>query len=131
MPEYVMLMKGSAASGDWDDYIEKLVSSGKFRGGSSLGNGVSVAKGKVDGGCEVTGYMRFSAESIEEVQELITGNPLYEAGGSLSFLKKFLTRWEGRWHNSDVDAWKDVRWHELAGCGGWWEGPSGDQESTS
>jgi hypothetical protein len=27
MPEYVMLMKGSAASGDWDDYIEKLVSS--------------------------------------------------------------------------------------------------------
>ena len=68
MPEYVMLMKGSAVSGDWDDYIEKLVSSGKFRGGSSLGNGVSVAKGKVDGGCEVTGYMRFSAESIEEVQ---------------------------------------------------------------
>ena len=55
MPEYVMLMKGSAASGDWDDYIEKLVSSGKFRGGSSLGNGVSVAKGKVDGGCEVKG----------------------------------------------------------------------------
>ena len=55
MPEYVMLMKGSAASGDWDDYIEKLVSIGKFRGGSSLGNGVSVAKGKVAGGCEVTG----------------------------------------------------------------------------
>ena len=38
MPEYVILMKGSAASGDWDDYIEKLVSSGKFKGGSSLGN---------------------------------------------------------------------------------------------
>ena len=37
----------------------------------------------------------------------------------LSFLKKFLTRWEGRWHNSYVDAWKDVRWHELAGCGSW------------
>ena len=86
MPEYVMLMKGSAASGDWDDYIEKLVSSGKFRGGSSLGNGVSVAKGKVDGVCEVTGYMRFSAESIEEVQELITGNPLYEACGSIELL---------------------------------------------
>ena len=50
MLEYVMLMKGSAASGDWDDYIEKLVSSGKFRGRSSLGNRVSVAKGKVDGG---------------------------------------------------------------------------------
>ena len=40
----------------------------------------------------------------------------------LSFLKKFLTRWEGRWLNSNVDAWKDVRWHELAGCGGWCDG---------
>ncbi len=27
MTEYVILMTGSAASGDWDDYIEKLVSS--------------------------------------------------------------------------------------------------------
>lgn len=40
----------------------------------------------------------------------------------LSFLKKFLTRWEGRWFNSYVDAWNDVRWHELAGCGGWCDG---------
>jgi len=29
---------------------------------------------------------------------------------------------EGRWHNSDVDAWNDVRWHELAGCGAWCDG---------
>ena len=86
-----MLMKGSAASGDWDQYIEKLVSSVNFRGGSSLGNWVSVAKGNVDVGCEVTGYMRFSAESIEEVKELITGNPLKRVV-PLSFLKKFLTR---------------------------------------
>ena len=40
----------------------------------------------------------------------------------MSFLKKFLTRWEGRWLNSTVDAWKDVRWHELAGFGGWCDG---------
>lgn len=40
----------------------------------------------------------------------------------LSFLKKFLTRWEGRWHNSYVDAWKDVRWHKLDNCGGWCNG---------
>ena len=55
MPEYVMLMKGSAASGDWDDYIEKLVSSGKFRGGSSLGNGVSVVKGRLMVGVRLLG----------------------------------------------------------------------------
>jgi len=26
---------------------------------------------------------------------------------------------EGRGYNSSVDAWKDVRWHELASCEGW------------
>ena len=88
MPEYVMLMRGSAASGDWDAYIEKLVNSGRFRGGSSLGNGIAVAKGMVDSECEVTGYMRFSADSIEEVKQLITGNPLYEAGGLIELLEE-------------------------------------------
>ena len=32
--------------------------------------------------------MRFSAESIEEVKELITGNPVYEVGGSIELLEK-------------------------------------------
>ena len=32
--------------------------------------------------------MRFSAESIEEVQELITGNPVYEAGGFIELLEE-------------------------------------------
>lgn len=31
MPEYVMLMKGTASKGDWDTYIEGLIDSGKFR----------------------------------------------------------------------------------------------------
>lgn len=88
MPEYVMLMKGSASNGDWDAYIEKLIGSGRFRGGSSLGNGMSVAKAGVDGECEVTGYMRFSADSIEEVRELIAGNPCYEAGGVIELLEE-------------------------------------------
>ena len=29
---------------------------------------------------------------------------------------------EGRGFNSYVDAWKDVRWHELANCGAWCDG---------
>ena len=32
--------------------------------------------------------MRFSAESNEKVQELITGNPLYEAGGTIELLEE-------------------------------------------
>ncbi|MEE4282677.1 MAG: hypothetical protein V2I41_12095, partial [Pseudomonadales bacterium] len=74
MPQFVMVMMGSASSGDWDDYVDSLVNSGCFRGGSSLANGVSVSKNEKDGDCLVTGFMRFSAESIDEVRKLVSGN---------------------------------------------------------
>jgi hypothetical protein len=90
MPEYLMVMIGPASAGDWDAYIESLVESGCFRGGSALGNGVAVSKGKEDDECRVTGYMRFSAESIDEVRRLLAGNPLYEAGGSIELLEEIL-----------------------------------------
>jgi len=90
MPNYMMVMMGSASSGDWDSYVEQLVESGKFRGGSSLGNGVSVSKGKEDDKCRVTGFMRFSADSIEDVRQLLSGNPLYEAGGCVELLEEII-----------------------------------------
>lgn len=88
MADYVMLMMGSESVGDWGVYMEKLIASGKFRGGSSLGHGISAAKGHCDGGSEVTGYMRFSADTIEEVRNLLLGNPLYEAGGRVEILEE-------------------------------------------
>ena len=81
-------MLGSASAGDWDVYIEKLIASGKFRGGSSLSNGILMTKDGVEGECQVTGYMRFSAENIEQVRALMTGNPLYEAGGRVEVLEE-------------------------------------------
>ena len=88
MPQYIMVMMGSASNGDWNDYVDSLVNSGCFRGGSSLGNGVSVSKNEKDGECQVTGFMRFSAESIDEVRKLVSGNPLYEAGGRIELLEE-------------------------------------------
>ncbi len=88
MTDYVMIMMGSASSGDWDSYVESLIASGKFRGGSSLGNGISVSKDEEDGVCQITGFMRFSADNIEEVKRLIPGNPLYEAGGCVELLEE-------------------------------------------
>jgi hypothetical protein len=44
MPDDMMVMLGSASAGDWDGYIKKLIASGKFRGGSSLGNGILMTK---------------------------------------------------------------------------------------
>ena len=85
-----MVMIGTASSGDWDSYVGSLVDSGMFRGGSSLGNGVSVSKVKEDGECTVTGYMRFSADDIEDVKRLVIGNPLYEAGGRVELLEEII-----------------------------------------
>ena len=31
----------------------------------------------------VTGFMRFRAESVEEVESLLEGNPVYESGGEI------------------------------------------------
>ena len=88
MPDYVMLMMGTASEGDWDSYIESLIESGKFRGGSSLGNSVAVVKGEEDGVSSVSGFMRFSADNIKEVRSLLAGNPLYEAGGRIELLEE-------------------------------------------
>ena len=89
MAEFIVLMKGAGQSiaGDWVTYIETLRKSGLFRGGSSLGNGVSIAN-KVDSGEPVvTGFMRFEADSINDVRVLLEGNPLYEAGGDIELLE--------------------------------------------
>ncbi len=88
MADFVMVMMGSASKGDWDTYIEKLIASGGFRGGSSLGNGVAVVKGAEDSECTITGFMRLSADSLDEARELLEGNPLYEAGGRVELLEE-------------------------------------------
>ena len=80
MKQLMMLMKGKIGSGDWDAYITMLTQSGKFRGGSSLGNGISCGKEGENKDVVNTGFMRFEAESIDEVRELLKGNPVYEAG---------------------------------------------------
>lgn len=88
MADFVMLMMGSESHGDWDAYIQRLIDSGTFRGGSSLGHGVSVSRGEQETTSSITGYMRFSAGSIDEVKALVDGNPLYEAGGRIEILEE-------------------------------------------
>jgi hypothetical protein len=88
MADFMMVMMGTASVGDWETYIGTLIESGKFRGGSSLGRGVSVCKDKIDGECTITGYIRFVAEDLEEAKLLLAGNPLYEAGGCVELLEE-------------------------------------------
>lgn len=83
MSEYMMIMKSNESEGDWNNYIARLVETGMFRGGSAFGNGRCLNIGRDDEMCSATGYMRFEANSIDEIQLLLAGNPTYEAGGSV------------------------------------------------
>ena len=88
MASFVMLMRDDNASGDWDGYIEKLVSTGKFRGGSSLGRGASVRKDHSDTLTEVTGMIRLEVANLEEAKALLDGNPAFEAGFPVELLEE-------------------------------------------
>lgn len=87
MADFMMLMKSAESDGDWDAYIMRLRGTGMFRGGSVLGKGVCVKKGCRDGPCIVRGFMRFEADTIDEVRALLEGNPVYEAGGEVELLE--------------------------------------------
>ena len=88
MAQFMMIMMGAASTGNWDGYIEKLIAEGKLRGGSSLGNGARVSKGMNDSDCAITGYIRIEVADIDEARTLLTGNPLYEAGGFVELLEE-------------------------------------------
>ncbi len=94
MTEFMMLMKGSGKTEDWAGYIDKLISSGTFRGGSELANGSCISKASTTNDCTVVGFMRFEAENRkqrtknkEQILALLPGNPVYESGGEIEVLE--------------------------------------------
>lgn len=89
MPDFIFLMHddvtpGSADSG-WEAYFERLRAAGAFQGGSSIGGGECMRKdGKAPPIAKnFTGYIRITAKSLAEAKQLVTGNPIYEAGGTV------------------------------------------------
>ncbi len=87
MAEFMMLMKGSGKAEEWAAYIDKLIRSGTFRGGSELANGSCVNKNVANSECMVTGFMRFEADNKNQILALLPGNPVYESGGSVEVLE--------------------------------------------
>ena len=84
MADYIFLMHGGDAVGEWAPYIETLVSKGVMRGGSAIADGVCVRKGAADT-TNITdyikGYIKVEVDSLEAAKALLPGNPVYEAGG--------------------------------------------------
>ena len=87
MPEFILLMHDDAEADElaWEPYIEMLIERGSFQGGSAIGEGVAMRKAGAPGRLvsELAGFIRISAETLEQAKTLLAGNPLYEAGGTV------------------------------------------------
>lgn len=92
MNEYILFMhddaidRGAAEDGArWGRYLQRLRADGHFDGGSSIGPGVCCRAGSPDRVAPLgpTGYLRLRAPSLAEVRQYLSGNPVYDAGGTV------------------------------------------------
>ena len=91
MTDFIMFMHDDvpdgqrSPDGDWAAYFAKLREVGAFQGGSSIGDGVCASKSSQSAKIteHLSGYIRIRAESLASARELVVGNPVYEAGGTV------------------------------------------------
>ncbi|HWU77578.1 MAG TPA: hypothetical protein VN043_13830 [Rhodanobacter sp.] len=90
MKDYLLLTHrlppgASAAPDAWPSYLARLRGTGHFSGGSAIGEGLCVSRSGVtsDTTSHLTGYIRVSANSIDEACGLLEGHPVIDAGGTV------------------------------------------------
>jgi hypothetical protein len=87
MPEYIFLMHDDADHDDaaWEPHLCRLQQGGCFQGGSAIGDGICARRIGVAPSvtAHLTGYIRIIADSLDHAKSMLTGNPLYEAGGTV------------------------------------------------
>lgn len=89
MAEFIFLMHAnpgaSESAQDWDSYLAKLGEAGALRGGSAIGPGVCVRRaGPLPAiTTHINGFIRIEARDLDHARELVAGNPVYEAGGTV------------------------------------------------
>lgn len=89
MPEFILLMHNDYDLGDrsenWQPYLDTLSSAGVLRGGSAIGSGLCLRRsGNVPSVTRhLVGYVKIEARDLSHAQDLIPGNPVYEAGGTV------------------------------------------------
>ncbi len=89
MNDYILLMHGDTTmvtpNDMWEAYFSFLNASGVFDGGSSIGGGRCFRKNGNPGpeAIHLTGYIRVRAESLEAASRFLSGNPVYECGGTV------------------------------------------------
>lgn len=92
MNDFILLMYDDASdtaiandSRRWDAYLSSLRSSGFYDGGSSIGSGLLIRKGCADtpSATKLDGFIRVRATDIYAAKQYLTGNPVYEGGGTI------------------------------------------------
>jgi hypothetical protein len=69
----------------WELYLRRLKQGGCFGGGSAIGDGICARKRGATPSltAHLTGYVRVIADSLDHAKSMLTGNPMYEAGGTV------------------------------------------------
>ena len=71
--------------GDWSAYLDALGAAGALRGGSAIGGGLCERRQAPTPAItrHLVGYIKIEARDLEHARELVRGNPVYEAGGTV------------------------------------------------
>jgi hypothetical protein len=89
MLDFIMLMHNDTVTKItpemWPAYLASLSGRGVFDGGSAIGKGEVFRKQEAPGkpSEHIGGYLRVQAESLAGAIELLTGNPVFECGGTV------------------------------------------------
>lgn len=89
MAEFIVFMHAEPGAKDsphdWDLYLETLEAAGVLRGGSAIGSGLCVRReGPAPGvTAHINGFIRIEARDLDHAKALLSGNPVYEAGGTV------------------------------------------------
>jgi len=87
MTDYIFLMHDDAVADEkaWEPYLRRLKLARVFQGGSAIGDGVCARKSGAPAPVteHLTGFIRVTADSLDQAKFLLIGNPLFEAGGTV------------------------------------------------
>jgi hypothetical protein len=89
MKDFMLLMHSDTTStpnsAQWARHFEELRAKGRFQGGSAIGAGVCLRKEAVAGPVHgvLSGYIRVLAADLDDAKQLVFGNPVFEAGGTV------------------------------------------------
>ena len=87
MMQYITFMHANTevqgSEEEWNEFFARAQASGLFSGGSAMGKRWTVGKTADTRSDSLAGYMRFDAENIEDLLELLEAHPIIRGGGTI------------------------------------------------